>query len=85
MRLSQNTMENKLKLGIYEHYKGTKVEVIGVALHSEMMEELVVYNHPDPMKGKGANTMWVRPLEMFLETVEVNEENMPRFKYLGEK
>ena len=47
----------KIKLGEYRHYKGTIVEVIGIALHSETMEEMVVYNHPDPIKGKGANTM----------------------------
>lgn len=65
-------------------YKGTEVEVIGVALHSETMEELIVYNHPDPVKGMGVNTMWVRPLKMFLETVEVNGEDISRFRYIAE-
>jgi len=80
----QDFMENKLKLGTYKHYKGMKVEVIGVALHSETMEELVVYNHPDPIKGKGSNTLWMRPLKMFLETVEVDGEKMSRFKFIDE-
>ena len=60
-----------------------EVDVIGVALHSETMEEMVVYNHPDPVKGLGENTMWVRPLEMFLDVVEKEGEQIPRFEYIG--
>ncbi len=56
-----------MKLGKYKHFKGTIVEVIGIALHSETQEEMVVYNHPEPVKGESANTMWVRPKSMFLE------------------
>jgi hypothetical protein len=72
-----------IKLGKYLHYKGTIVVVIGTALHSETLEEMVVYNHPDPVKGKDANTMWVRPKKMFLETVNVDGKEIPRFKYVG--
>ncbi len=71
-----------IKLGTYLHYKGTKVEVIGTALHSETLEEMVVYNHPDPIKGKKANTMWVRPKKMFLEKVSVGGKSVPRFKFI---
>lgn len=73
-----------IKLGKYKHFKGMIVEVIGVALHSETMAEMVVYNHPDPVKGKDANTMWVRPIDMFLEKVEVNGKTVSRFEYIGE-
>ena len=73
----------KVKLGKHKHFKGMTVEVIGVALHSETMEEMVIYNHPDPVKGKGANTMWARPKGMFLEKVEINGKKIPRFKYVG--
>lgn len=73
---------NTVKLGKYKHYKGMEVEVIGIATHSETLEPMVVYNHPDPVKGKDANTLWVRPLAMFLETVTKDGKQIPRFQYL---
>jgi hypothetical protein len=80
-------MENQIKKGIYKHFKGMKVEVIGIALHSETEEEMVVYIHNDPVKGKGANTMWVRPANMFLEEVDKPEIGYkgPRFTYVRGK
>jgi hypothetical protein len=68
----------KIKLGIYKHFKGTKVRVICEALHSETKEPLVVYTHLED------NSNWVRPKEMFLEEVEVNGKKVPRFEYIGE-
>lgn len=73
----------QIEPGKYQHFKGMIVEVIGTALHSETMEEMVVYNHPDPVKGKNANTLWVRPKKMFLEEVEVNGKKVPRFRFIG--
>ena len=70
-------MENKLNLGIYEHYKGRRYELIGIAKHSETLEDVVVYR---ALYGDGQ--MWVRPFSMFIEDVEVNEEKIPRFKFL---
>lgn len=64
--------------GRYRHYKGNEYEVLGVARHSETDERLVVYR---PLYGEGA--LWVRPLAMFLETVTVNGEPVPRFVHLG--
>jgi cyclomaltodextrinase / maltogenic alpha-amylase / neopullulanase len=66
-----------LKLGVYEHYKGKRYEVLGVAKHSETLEDLVVYK-----KLYDDGGLWVRPLKMFLEDVEVNGKKMPRFKFL---
>lgn len=65
-------------LGKYRHYKGKDYEVIDVAKHSETLEEMVVYRAL-----YGDCDLWVRPLKMFIEEVEVGEKKIPRFKYLG--
>ena len=70
---------NKVPLGKYHHYKGKEYEVIGVARHSETLEEMIVYRAL-----YGDRELWARPLEMFLEKVEVNGKEMPRFQYLGD-
>ncbi|MEQ8787603.1 MAG: DUF1653 domain-containing protein [Pirellulaceae bacterium] len=66
--------------GRYRHYKGNEYTVLGVARHSETEEELVVYRQE-----YGDFSLWVRPLAMFLETVQVAGEPTPRFCHLGEK
>ncbi|QDT92653.1 DUF1653 domain-containing protein [Gimesia algae] len=66
-----------MKTGHYRHYKGNDYTVIGVARHSETDEELVVYR-PE----YGERELWVRPKTMFLESVDVNGELVPRFAYL---
>jgi hypothetical protein len=71
-------MQQILK-GKYRHYKGNLYEVIGVARHSETEEELVVYR---ALYGEGG--LWVRPKEMFLETVFSQGKPLGRFEYLGE-
>jgi hypothetical protein len=64
--------------GRYRHYKGQDYFVLGVARHSETEEELVVYSQE-----YGDRSLWVRPLAMFLQTVEVGGQPIPRFRYLG--
>ncbi len=66
-----------MKLGRYRHYKGNDYIVIGVARHSETQEELVVYQQDYGEKG-----LWVRPKEMFLESVEVDGEQIARFQFI---
>jgi hypothetical protein len=61
----------------YRHYKGGLYEVTGVARHSETGEMLVVYR---PQYGERA--LWVRPLAMFMETVEIDGQTIPRFTRL---
>ncbi len=70
-------MEEKIVLGKYKHYKGNMYEVIGVAKHSETLEEMVVYKAL-----YGANELWVRPLKMFLEEAEVDGKKVPRFEHI---
>lgn len=67
----------KLELGIYQHYKGMKYTVLGVAKHSETLEDLVVYV---TLYENELSALWVRPLKMFLETVIVDGKEVPRFK-----
>ncbi len=60
--------------GTYRHFKGGLYEVIGVARHSETEEELVVYRALYGERG-----LWVRPLAMFQETVDIDGHAVPRF------
>jgi len=60
--------------GIYRHYKGSLYEVHGVAWHSETGEPLVVYRAL-----YGDYGLWTRPLDMFMEHVDVQGEPVPRF------
>ena len=64
--------------GRYRHFKGNEYTVLGVALHSETQEELVVFRQE-----YGDHGLLVRPKKMFLETVEVDGQAVPRFRYLG--
>ena len=70
-------MEGEILLGRYKHYKGNIYEVIGVAKHSETLEEVVVYRAL-----YGDNELWVRPLKMFFEEVEVNGKKVKRFEFI---
>ena len=69
----------EIKPGKYRHFKGEEYEVLGVARHSETLQEFVVYK-----KLYGEMDLWVRPKEMFLETVERDGRRVPRFEYLGD-
>ena len=66
-----------IRLGKYRHYTGNEYEVVGVAKHSETLKELVVYKS---LHEEG--DMWVRPIEMWEEEVEVDGKKVIRFKYL---
>jgi hypothetical protein len=70
-----------MKTGIYEHYKGKRYKVLGVAKHSETLEDLVVY---EPLYENPLAKIWVRPIAMFTEMVEIDGQKVPRFKYLSE-
>jgi hypothetical protein len=63
--------------GIYKHFKGKKYQVIGVAMHSEGETDMVVYR---PLYGD--RRLWVRPLDMFQESVDIDGIKRPRFELL---
>ncbi len=71
-----------MKLGKYRHYKNILVRVLGIALHSETLEELVVYEKLEDFGGYKKGSLWARPKKMFLEKVIVNGKKVPRFKYV---
>jgi hypothetical protein len=64
--------------GRYRHYKGNEYTVLGVARHSETLEEHVVYRQE-----YGDNGLWVRPAAMFAETVVFEGRTLPRFVILS--
>jgi hypothetical protein len=63
--------------GRYRHYKGRDYQVLGLARHSETLEELVVYRAL-----YGDMELWVRPRGVFLEIVSVDGVEQPRFRRL---
>ncbi|HEY8914269.1 DUF1653 domain-containing protein [Lacisediminihabitans sp.] len=65
---------SELQPGLYRHYKGNLYDVVGTATHSETEETLVVYRAL-----YGDNGLWVRPLAMFRETVEIDGQSVRRF------
>ena len=68
------------KPGIYKHYTGNKYIALGVAKHSETLEELVVYI---TLYDNEKSNIWVRPLSMFMEEIEVNGKKVPRFEFIS--
>ena len=67
----------KLEIGaIYKHYKGTKVKVLGEAMHSETLDPMVIYMHLED------GSTWVRPKKMFLENIVINGKKIKRFQKL---
>ena len=70
----------EVKKGKYKHYKGNTYEVIGIARHSETLEEYVVYKALCESEEFSKDQLWIRPKQMFLETVEVDGKKVPRFK-----
>lgn len=67
----------QLTLGIYEHYKGNRYEILGVGRHSETHEEMVVYRAL-----YGSHDFWIRPLKMFFDTVTWEGKTVPRFRLI---
>ena len=69
----------ELRPGIYRHYKGNEYELIDIALHSETLEEMVVYRALYGERG-----LWVRPAAMWDEQIERDGQVMRRFTYIGD-
>ena len=73
-------MQKSVTIGAqYRHYKDHLVEVIGIALHSETKEELVIYKKLHDVGEYKKGQLWARPKKMFLEEVVVHGKTIPRF------
>ena len=71
-----------MQLGKYRHYKWSICEVIGIAKHSETLEDMVVYKHYDAVKWEEKMTLRVRPRVMFEENIFMDGKEIPRFSLL---
>lgn len=60
--------------GIYQHYKGKDYKVIGIGMHTETEEKLVLYQSL-----YGNFDFWARPVSMWIEQVEYEGQILPRF------
>lgn len=70
-------LKTSIPQGIYRHYKGNLYQVLHTARHSETEETLVVYRCL-----YGEYGVWVRPIEMFSESVTVDGKLVPRFELI---
>lgn len=70
--------KTQIQPGRYRHYKRLEYTVVGTARHSETLEEHVVYRQE-----YGDHGLWVRPKQMFSETVKIDGKDVPRFQSLG--
>lgn len=69
----------EVKLGIYQHYKGGRYEVIGVGQMEAAGEAVVVYKSLQDRGDFPAGSLWTRPLKNFVELVMVDGKKIPRF------
>lgn len=67
----------KSLLGKYKHYKGKEYELLGIAKHSETLEEMAVYKALYQNEGEN---LWVRPKTMFFEKIIVDGKEKYRFE-----
>lgn len=67
-----------MKKGIYRHFKGGMYEVLGIVIHSETEEEMVIY------RSLKNNSLWVRPKKMWEEKIEREGKIYQRFIYIGD-
>lgn len=63
--------------GVYRHYKGKLYTVLTLAKDSETLTDMVVYRCLYTSK---ISQVWVRPVSMFLEEIDVDGVLIPRFQ-----
>lgn len=78
-------MSTQIQLGKYKHFKGKLYEVLGVAHHSETLEELVVYRALYATKKHPYGSLWARPSDMFTGMVVRDGRRLKRFRHVRTK
>lgn len=71
----------QIQKGKYRHNKtGNLYEVLGIALQTETNDQLVIYRplHENDFE------LFARPYSMFVETVVLNGESLPRFEKIDD-
>lgn len=53
-------------------------------MHSETAEELIIYKNCEDSESSGTIQLRARPLSLFIETIEIDGQEIPRFKYIGQ-
>ncbi len=67
---------------IFRHYKGKLYKIIQIGRHTEEHTLQVVYQALYKTDTYGDQPIWIRPLKMFLETVTINGQEVPRFELI---
>lgn len=72
------SLMNQIKPGeTWRHYKNKDYRIITVSCNTEDLTWYVVY---EALYDNEVSKVWHRPLEMFLEDVEIDGHMIPRFK-----
>jgi hypothetical protein len=78
-----------MKKGTYKHYKGQLYQVLGLGLHTETQEAMVMYTAcyetPELESTFGPKPVFLRPKKMFEEVIDWKGKKVPRFQLVKEK
>lgn len=70
----------KIDPGTYMHSKsGKKYKVIGIALHEETLEPMVIYR---PLY-ESKVPLWARSHAVFFESISIDGKSVPRFQKIA--
>lgn len=71
---------NKIKPGIYRHYKGNIYKVLHIAKNSETLEDMIIYQDIN-----ASEKIWARPASMWNEDILIDGKTVKRFQFIKEK
>lgn len=81
MTAEEERLIAKVPVGaIFRHYKGKQYKILHIGRNTEDLSLCVVYQGLYICDTYGDSPIWIRTLEMFLETVVINGEEVPRFE-----